>query len=163
MLPLSLESDKILLEKISLEWLEEIFLAKTGNVARYSHHFTDTNEVHSWINFCRESHESTRSLTMAVLAKETREFLGVAAINDLNIHPQFSLWIKESAQGHGYGKATVHLLLDWFKSTYGHEEKISYLVETGNLASLKLALSVGMRLMGEKLGAEGIMFQELVI
>lgn len=160
MLPNSLQTDRLTLEKISLEWLEDIFRGKTGNVARYSLQFADINGVHTWINECRAAFDRAQSLTMAVLDKQTREFLGVAAINNLNIAPQFSLWIKESSQGRGYGRECVNGLLDWFKQTYGGEEKINYLVETGNIASMKLALSVGMRLIGEKINQEGVVFQE---
>jgi RimJ/RimL family protein N-acetyltransferase len=163
MLPEVLKSERLQMEKISLEWLEEIFTAKTGNVAQYSLQFANVNEVHTWINDCRETFDRGQSLTMAVLKADTREFLGVAAINNLNIAPQFSLWIKESAQGNGYGKESVKILLDWFKENYGSAEKISYLVEVCNLVSLRLALSIGMQIAGEKINEAGKVFQELVI
>jgi len=163
MLPQKLESPRLVLEKISMEWLDEIYKGKTGNVLKYCLHFGDLNAVHSWINWCREAADRGQCLTMVVLDKEKREFLGVAAVNDLNIDPQFSLWIKPDAQGRGYGRESVTCLLAWFKETYGQDSKISYLVETDNLASIKLAISVGMKWVGERLNEQGLVFQELVV
>ncbi len=163
MLPEKLETERLMLKKVSVEWLEDILAANVGNVAQFFLNFSATNEIHTWINECRAQQDRGERLTLAVLSKEDREFLGLASVLSLNIEPQFSIWIKEGTQGNGFGKEAVKCLLDWFKGTFGASQKIIYLAEKDNLVSIKLANSLGMKNAGIRENTEGKMFQELQI
>ena len=158
--PNNLVSERLQLEPLTAEWLDDLVEQNTGNVARYSEKFVDHHEAHNWINDCQERHERKERLGMVVLAREGRQFLGVASIQKINIDPQLGIWIKEEAQGHGYGQESVKCLVDWFKASYGQEEKIKYLAEKGNVASIKLARKMCMESNGDKPNDQGIVFEE---
>lgn len=163
MLPDKLETERLSLEKVTVEWRDDIFAANHGNVARYFLNFSDISVVHTWINECRQMFEKQERLTMVIVSKKSREFVGLASIFSLNIEPQFSIWIKESSQGAGHGKEVVKRLINWFKGEYGEDQKILYLAEQNNFISIKLALSSGMEKAGIRVSEQGKVFQELRI
>lgn len=158
--PETLRTERLSLEPLTAEWLDELLEENRGNVARYSVRFADREEVHGWLTECRERQERRERLGMVVLKAEKREFLGVVSIQNINIDPQLGVWIREDAQGSGYGRESVQCLIDWYKSAYGQAEKIKYLAEKGNLASIKLARKLGMKRKGKKINPEGVVFDE---
>jgi RimJ/RimL family protein N-acetyltransferase len=158
--PAKLSTERLTLEPLTAEWLDQLLEENHGNVARYSVRFADRDQVHSWLTDCRQRQERQERLGMAVLTREGRKFLGVASIQSINIDPQLGIWISEQAQGRGYGQESVQCLIDWYKLTYGHSEKIKYLAEKGNIASIKLAWKLGMKRKGKKINPEGVVFEE---
>lgn len=163
MLPDKLKTERLSLEKVTVEWRDDILAANQGNVARYFLNFSNISEVHTWINECRDLYDRRERLTMAIVSKISREFVGLASIFSLNIEPQFSIWIKQNSQGAGYGKEVVKCLINWFKEEYGDDQKILYLAEQNNFISIKLALSSGMEKAGIRVNEQGKVFQELRI
>lgn len=162
-LPEKLSTERLQLEPLTVEWLDELVKQNKGNVARYTLQFIDQNEAHSWINECNEKQARQERLGMVVLSRDSREFLGVASIQSINIDPQLGIWIKEDAQGKGYGRESISCLIDWFKAACGQGEKIKYLVEKGNVASIKLARKLKMANVGDKPNSAGVVFEEFQI
>lgn len=158
--PEKLKTERLSLEPLTAEWLDDLLEENRGNVARYCVRFANREEAHCWLTDCRERQERRERLGMVVLKADRREFVGVVSIQNINIDPQLGVWIREDAQGSGYGRESLQCLINWYKETYGQTERIRYLAEQGNLASIKLARKLGMKRKGSKANAEGVVFEE---
>ena len=78
-----------------------------------------------------------------MLKKETEEFLGCFSLENINEKsPEMGGWLKEEAQGHGYGKEAALAIKKW-----AHEhllyQYILWPCAEKNIASCKLAESLG--------------------
>lgn len=162
-LPQQLNTERLELRLVTVEWLDEIFAENKGSVEKYFLKFDVKEELQTWINENRRQFERGEKMEMVVLNTDTKEFLGMVCLHRLNIAPEFGIWIKESAQGHGYGKEAVKGLMDWYKLTFGVAEKIRYLVETGNFASINLARSLKMEAQEPVQNEEGLIFQQFTV
>lgn len=158
-LPENLAAERLDLKKVSVEWLEEIFAENKGNVERYFHKFEVLGDLQTWINENRRQFERGEKMEMVVLDKNTAEFLGMVSLQRINIAPEIGIWIKESAQGKGYAKEAVSAITSWYKLREGGEQKINYLVESGNIASIKLAQKLKMDYVEQLNNAEGVVFE----
>ncbi len=82
-------------------------------------------------------------LFMAVLLKESGEFLGCFALEDLDQqHPEMGGWLKQSAHGNRYGQEAAATLKKWAEANleYGH---IVWPCAAMNVSSRKVAESLG--------------------
>lgn len=80
----------------------------------------------------------------------TNEFMGMAGL-----HPaegallETGVWIKESAQRHGYGREAVAAVIKWASETF-HPAGFLWPVVDENLASRRLAESLGAEIIGTR-------------
>jgi RimJ/RimL family protein N-acetyltransferase len=75
--------------------------------------------------------------------KESAEFLGVAGLHGLGAdEPKAGLWLKEAAQGQGYGPEAVTTIIDWAARDCGARAVLWPVVET-NRPSRRLAEALG--------------------
>lgn len=162
-LPENLQTERLELKQVSVQWLEEIFAENKGNVSRYFYKFELLGDLQTWINENRREQKDGRKLEMVILNSDSKEFLGMVSLQKLNIFPELGIWIKESAQGKGYAKEAVLNLINWYKLNFGPEEKIRYLAENTNFASISLARSLRIEEKGEVVNADGVAFQEFMI
>lgn len=163
LLPEQIATERLEMRPVSVQWLDEIFEENNGNVGRYFLKFAMKGDAQTWINENRRQFERGEKMEMVVLDVVSKEFLGMVSLQRLNIFPECGIWIKEGAQRKGFGKEAVKALLDWAKSTYGAEQKIRYLVERDNLASIKLAQALQMEQKGEIANEDGVIFEEFLI
>ena len=163
MLPEKLISNRLEMREVSVQWLEEIFAENKGNVGQYFVKFGAIGEAQTWINENRRQFERGEKMEMVLLNAETKEFVGMVSLQKLNIFPEFGIWIKEAAQGRGFGKEAVQSMLNWYKTTFGASERIRYLAESSNIASISLAKSLLMEPKGQVCNEEGLLFEEFHI
>lgn len=162
-LPKQLSTERLEIKPVSVEWLDEIFAENKGNVKEYFVKFAIKSDAQTWINENRRMFERGEKMEMVVLDSSSKEFLGMVSLQRIKIAPEFGVWIKEGAQGKGYGKEAVKTVLDWYKLTFGMEEKVRYLVESGNMTSVKLARALQMEQKGQLTNEEGRVFDEFSV
>lgn len=162
-LPERLESERLALELVSVQWLDEIMAEIRGNVAQYFLNFADKNELQTWINENRRLFERGEKLEMVMLRKTDGEFLGMVSIRNLGIAPEIGVWIKVSAQGQGLAKEALEEMLSWYRIRHGVREKVKYVVEKGNSSSIGLAKKMGMTYQRDIADDGQIVYQEFLI
>lgn len=162
-MPERLESERLALELVSVQWLDEIMAEIRGNVAKYFVNFADKNELQTWINENRRLFGRGEKLEMVMLRKTDGEFLGMVSIRNIGIAPEIGVWVKVSAQGQGLAKEALDGLLSWYRIKNGVQEKVKYVVEKGNSASVALAQKMGMTYIQDIADEGQIVYQEYLI
>ncbi|MCC6643663.1 GNAT family N-acetyltransferase [Candidatus Peregrinibacteria bacterium] len=162
-LPENLDTDRMDLKLVSAEWIDEIFAEIRGNVARHFINFEDRNELQTWINENRRLFARGEKIEMVMLRKESGEFLGMVSIRNLNINPEIGVWVKINAQGQGLAREALETLISWYKIRTGIAEKIKYVVEKGNDASIGLAKKMGMQYIGDVADSDQLVYEEYLI
>ncbi len=106
-----IETERLLLVPISSEYSEQIFLEYNQSVTAYMNHGPSESMEDVEVRIKRREVEMEQGilLFMVVLLKDTNEFLGCFALEDLDQKiPEMGGWVKESAQGHRYGREVVN-------------------------------------------------------
>ena len=71
------------------------------------------------------------------------EFAGLAGLHGLKESlPELGIWLKELAQGHGYGYEAIEALIVWASQTFG-PSAFRWPVAVDNIRSRKLAEKLG--------------------
>jgi RimJ/RimL family protein N-acetyltransferase len=89
-----------------------------------------------------------RQLSLTLRLTDSREFIGSAGL-----HPadgallETGLWIKETAQGRGYGREAVAAVVAWASRRF-QPSGFLYPVVDENLPSCRLAESLGAKIIG---------------
>jgi RimJ/RimL family protein N-acetyltransferase len=89
-------------------------------------------------------------LHLVIRLKETEEFVGRAGL-----HPadgtmlESGIWIKESAQGHGYGREAIAAVTKWAGETFRPSGFLWPVVDE-NMPSRRLAQALGGRIAGTR-------------
>jgi RimJ/RimL family protein N-acetyltransferase len=149
-----LQNDTIKLVLLDKKYAQEILNNNIGNVRDYFIPFENLAEVNNWIEETADKIKSGDKLETVVLSN-TNEFLGMVAFDNLNDKiAEIRLWLKPEIQGKGIGKASVNLLLEWFKSEYP-KKQVKYNAEIGNIPSVKLAKSLGLKFNKEFVDEDG--------
>lgn len=89
------------------------------------------------------------------------EFVGVAGLHGLTgDSAEAGIWLKEAAQGRGFGYEAVQGLLDWATQAMGFDE-FQWPVARDNLRSRSLAEKLGGTIVGEFHSAKypGVMYR----
>jgi RimJ/RimL family protein N-acetyltransferase len=98
------------------------------------------DEVREKIEQSLELSKTTINVEWLVFDKETGDFVGLCNLIPYEEHPgelDIGLWIKASAQGHGYGGEMLHALLSWAEANLA-VPYIVYSVTEGNERSAKI-------------------------
>ncbi len=144
-LNVQIETDRLKLFPISLNYTQDIFTQLTPKVVKYM-----TLEVHpnlesveNYINERVRRLTSKEGLVMIVIHKNTNEFLGICALHNTNSRkPEIGLWIKSSASGHGFGREAVKGLIKWATENLDFDY-LDYPVDGNNSASINLIEKLG--------------------
>jgi RimJ/RimL family protein N-acetyltransferase len=89
-------------------------------------------------------------LQLVVRAKATGEFIGSAGLHSSDdALLETGLWIKESAQRHGYGREVVAAVVDWASARFG-PAGFRYPVVDENAPSRGLAEALGGKITGKR-------------
>jgi RimJ/RimL family protein N-acetyltransferase len=70
-----------------------------------------------------------------------------------SVSPELGLWLKESAQGQGFGREVVAALVEWGHATLGKESFI-YPVAVQNIASRRIAEKLHGEIIGNRTNAK---------
>lgn len=140
-----LESTRLILKPISLEYKEEIFQEFTGEITTFMYPKAAVNvkETENVLSDMIRKRENKTDLTLVILKKETLEFLGMCSIHNIYTNtPELGIWTKKSAHGNGFGREAIHLLKDWVDKNLEYEY-LSYPVDKRNIASRQIPESLG--------------------
>ena len=60
------------------------------------------------------------AVSFVIRSADTGEFLGIAGIEDIGAEfPELGIWLKEAAQGRGYGGEAIRAVASWASRTFG--------------------------------------------
>jgi RimJ/RimL family protein N-acetyltransferase len=135
-----IESQRLILAPISLDFDKEIFAEFNDNVTKFMARGPNES-LDATDDFIKSSIERTKAgekLQLMVMSKDG-EFLGLTSIEKANTRtPELGLWLKEAAQGQGFGPELIFALADWAQSNLDFDY-IEYRADSENPASWKIA------------------------
>jgi [ribosomal protein S5]-alanine N-acetyltransferase len=141
---IQLESDRLILKPISLDYQQEIFAEFTADITRYMFPKPAENlqETARYIKDAIQRRDRGTDLTLVILTKTQQEFLGICGAHRLHTStPELGIWTKKAAHGHGYGREAIHCLKQWLDCQLDYEYLI-YTVDQQNLSSRKIPESL---------------------
>ncbi|GAB3050864.1 GNAT family N-acetyltransferase [Acinetobacter apis] len=137
-------SEQVVLRVFSDYDVEEAFAAVTPNLAKFMS-WDPPKDVYDFEKVYRRWADNLKKgleIVFAVRERKTNEFLGLVGLHRIAIDPRVGIWIKEERHSEGFGKAAVQALIEWAALEL-EIEQFTYLVAEENLASQKIALSLG--------------------
>jgi ribosomal-protein-alanine N-acetyltransferase len=110
-------TDRLTLRPVTTVYTEEIFAEFTPEITKYMlpsspRHISETEQ---FIADTLEKRSRGSDLVLAILAKETDEFLGCCGLHGRENprEPELGIWVKKSAHGRGFGREAVAAVRDW--------------------------------------------------
>lgn len=140
-----LESSRLILKPISLEYKSEVFQEFTSEITTYMYPLPadDLRKTQKVIADMIQRIKNKTDLILVILNKDNFEFLGLCGIHNIDTStPELGIWTKKSAHGNGFGREAIHLLKDWVDKNLEYEY-LSYPVDKRNIASRKIPESLG--------------------
>lgn len=151
-------SERLELIPITLEYTQSIFEEFTTDITQYMFPkpATDISETEAFIQESIESMRRGNNLQLVILKKDSKEFLGCCGLHgEEKAHiPEFGIWLKKLAHGHGYGKEAIMALYTWAEQIMNADYYI-YPVDHRNSASRKIPEALGGTVIREYTG-EGL-------
>ena len=145
MLIIKIESERLALVPIEQKHAIDIYDNFTHEITKYMYP-KPAAQISETEDFIKSSHEKMKKesdIVLAILRKDTREFLGCAGFhNPKSKTPEFGIWIKKTSHGNGYGKEAITALYDWVCGKFEFDY-ILYPVDKRNIASRKIPESLG--------------------
>ncbi|HMS91077.1 MAG TPA: GNAT family N-acetyltransferase [Candidatus Absconditabacterales bacterium] len=142
---LTIETERLLLVPITMEYAEEIFKEFTPEITTYmfpksAEHISETER------FIQESIEKMligNNYQTVILDKLSKEFLGCVGLHIENpLMPELGIWIKKSAFGKKIGREAVAGVTNRAQKNLEFEY-LFYPVDQENIPSRKIAESIG--------------------
>ncbi|MEK7084135.1 MAG: GNAT family N-acetyltransferase [Patescibacteria group bacterium] len=140
-----IETDHLLLTPVDPRHREDIFREFSPDVTTYMYPRSakDISETDAFIEESRKHLLEGTDLIMAVLKKDSKEFLGCVGLHNINTgYPELGIWIKVSAHGEGYGREAVTGLKKWCDERVPYVY-ILYPAAIENMSSRNIAESLG--------------------
>lgn len=142
----SLESERLRLEPVNLDYIDVIHSHFTTEVTVYMYPSgkQTREQVQEWIESVIVKAENGEDLVCAVLLKDTGEFLGCCGIHghEKPKTPELGVWVKKEAHGNGYGLEAVKVIMEWANSSIEYEY-CTYPVDRRNHPSVKIPVALG--------------------
>ncbi|MEK7063780.1 MAG: GNAT family N-acetyltransferase [Patescibacteria group bacterium] len=124
------------------EWAGLIFEHNTGNVKDYFYNFKSEEDARVWVAQAIAAAKDTDKEEFVILANG--EFVGmISSRTNSDSTGDIGMWIAESQQRKGYGREALKAAIDYLKAK--GVLKIVYEIEKGNVASMALSTSLGMK------------------
>ncbi len=140
-----IETERLELVPGTMEYAEQIFSEYRDPVIQYMNYRPpeSLDILKERIQEREVNMEKGIQLFMAILLKESKEFIGIMALENLNKrNPEMGGWLKESAHGSGYGREAAAALKEWADQHVDYDH-ILWPCATANTSSCKLAESLG--------------------
>ena len=140
-----IETPRLILKPVSLDYAEVVFKSFTPAVARYT--FPRSPEkIEETIGFITGSIESSQigvGVDLLILNRKTGEFCGLCGLSGQNDtrNPEFGVWLAESAHGNGFGKEAIVYLRLWAIANLDVDGFL-YPVDRNNIASRRIPESL---------------------
>jgi len=141
---MSITTERLKLVPLSLKYAQVMFNEFTDEITifMYPKAPKTIDDTIVQINSRIEKAKSRKGLTMVILRKGSDEFLGRAAIHQMDTDtPAIGIWIKKSAHGNKYGREAVTALRDWAEANLEYRY-LRYAVDKRNIPSRKIAESL---------------------
>ncbi|MBC1225069.1 GNAT family N-acetyltransferase [Nostoc sp. UCD121] len=161
----SLESKRLILQAISLEYTVDIFREFTSEITTFMYpkpaqSLSETEKIIRDMILQRENHTH---LVLLILKKDNLEFLGICEVGAIDTDtPELGIWIKKFAHGHGFGREAISALKDWVDENLEYNY-LCYPVDKRNIPSRKIAESLGGKVFREfqKINKSGHILDEV--
>lgn len=140
-----IQTQRLLITPITPTYRKDIFREFQEPVTLYMQPLPakDISETDTFISESIKGLEAGNNLQLVILKKDTQEFLGCAGLHQLDIEtPEMGVWIKQSAQGNGYGKEAMTAIKQWADENLSYTY-IVYPVAEENTSSRKIPESLG--------------------
>jgi RimJ/RimL family protein N-acetyltransferase len=140
-----LESERIILQPISLKYAEIIFQEFNSEVTKYTYSKPAENigETLDFINQTIKNIKNKTDLVLTILKKNNEEFLGICGIHKIHTaKPELGIWLKQQAQGNNFGKEAIYLLKNWADRNLNYDYCL-YSADRNNIPSRKISESLG--------------------
>jgi [ribosomal protein S5]-alanine N-acetyltransferase len=139
-------TERLILRPITSALAEQIFAEFTPEItkfliARSPQHISETER---FIAETTAKRGRGSDLCLAILAKESEEYLGGCGLHgrDNAREPELGIWVKKSAHGRGFGREAVAGVRDWAECHLVVDAFV-YPVDRKNTASRRIAESLG--------------------
>lgn len=145
LLDVKIESPRLLLVPATTKYAEQIFAEYREPVIQYMNYGApeSLDILKERIKKRETEMKEGLQLFMAVLLKDSNEFLGCFALENLNQeNPEMGGWLKQSAHGNHYGQEATAALKQWADQNLQYDH-IVWPCATMNTPSRKLAESLG--------------------
>jgi RimJ/RimL family protein N-acetyltransferase len=156
-----IESERLILAPISLDFDKEIFTEFNDNVTKFMARGPNES-LDATDSFIKSSIEHTKAgekLQLVVMGKDG-EFLGLTSVEDVNTRtPELGLWLKETAQGQGFGSELIFALADWAQNNLDFDY-LKYRADSENPGSWKIAEKLIEKYGGEYVGESPEMLRD---
>lgn len=139
-----IETERLFLAPIDQKYRQDIFLAFTDRVSRYTWPQPTGNiaDTDVFISGSSESVGRGEELQFAIVSKESGEFIGCTGLHHLWTRPEPGLWLKESAWNNGFGFEIVAALKLWADEHIKYEY-LYYPVHKDNIPSRSIPEKLG--------------------
>ena len=148
---LAIESPNLIIKAISLDYAPDIFQEFTPEITVYMYPKSPDKieETIAFINSSTKENEQGTSFQAVIVDKNTGEFIGCGGLHHIDTpQPEFGIWIKKSAHGHGYGKEAILAMKTWADQNLAYEY-LFYPVDKANVASCRIPEFLGGKIAGE--------------
>jgi RimJ/RimL family protein N-acetyltransferase len=129
----------------------EVFNAVTPTLTRFMN-WDPSGSLQEYENVWRAwlpAMEAGANLHLVIRSASSGELLGVAGLHDIGlVEPELGIWIKESAQGMGYGREAVAAVIRWASSRFG-VAAFTWPVAEENARSRRLAEALNGAIVGK--------------
>jgi ribosomal-protein-alanine N-acetyltransferase len=148
---LTIETERLKLIPLSNKYKEDVFREFTDEITTYM--YPKPNEsMEALDKHYEETLEEMKrgeDYSFTVIDKNTEEFLGRGGLHQPHTrNPELGIWLKKSAHGNGYGREAMTAVKKWADENLRYEY-IAYPVDKRNIASRKIAESMGGKIMKE--------------
>jgi Acetyltransferases, including N-acetylases of ribosomal proteins len=148
-----IEGKLVELRPINLSYAQEIYDEFSSAVTTYMVPSAPKmiEETQVFIRHSMEEMHAGTDVVCVVLDLATKEFLGCCGLHGKRNPkgPEFGIWLKQSAQGGGYGKDAIRTLGEWAERNLKLDLFV-YPVDRANVPSRKLAESFGGEIIDER-------------
>lgn len=140
-----IETKNLSLKAITLDYKDDIFKEFTAEITTYMFP-KSPDKIEETVEFIEKSINKNKlgiDFNVVIINKENEDFLGCGGIHHMDRKtPEFGIWIKKSAHGHGYGKEAVVALKNWADKNLDYEY-VLYPVAKENYSSRRIPEFLG--------------------
>ena len=148
-----IESERLILRPTSNHDAQDIYREFNDNVTTFLTRGPNESlkATHDFISRSIEATKNGEKLQLTVTDRND-EFLGLTSIERADSQtPELGLWLKEAAQGNGYGPELIFALVDWANNNLDFDYLI-FRADAENVGSWKIAEKLLKKYKGEFVG-----------
>ena len=140
-----MESERLVLKPMSLDYVEETFKEFTPEITKYMNPRSPEkiDETREYYVSSIKKIEEGEKIEFNFFVKDTGEYIGNGGLSDIKTRtPELGVWIKKSAHGHKYGREAMVRLKQWADESLDYNY-IKYPAVDENIASRKIPEFMG--------------------